>query len=326
MHLQRPGFGSASEAFRRISWEDFRLVEAIAACGTLAGAAAVAGMNPSTAFRRLRALEITLATTLFERHRTGYVLTAAGNEVARLAGRLDEEILAVVRNLAAHEQEMAGELRVTMSDSMFTDLLTPILHQFAAKHPKLALNVMASNDPLNLSKGDADVAVRASERPPANLIGRRLARIAWALYGKRPDKMPDDPPDTRSSSKGWVSLAGALGVLPAQQFLESHIPHGRIACRVDSVLCAAAAVESGIGIGYLPCFTGDSRAGLKRLGAPVPQLTGELWLLTHRESRQIPRVRAFLDFVAAEIHKRRALIEGGTIGHGETAGGEGAVS
>ena len=175
-----------------ISWEDFRLIKAVATCGTLAGAAATIGINQSTAFRRLRAIELALKAPLFERHRTGYVLTTAGYQVAMLADRVDEDIVAVMRNLASQDQELMGELRVTMSDSTFADLLAPMLHRFALECPKVTLEVVASNDPLNLSRRDADVAIRASDRPPETLVGRRLARIAWALYRRVADDGPDD--------------------------------------------------------------------------------------------------------------------------------------
>lgn len=296
-----------SEIFRKVSWEDFRLVRAVAGRGTLAGAAAELGINQSTAFRRLRALELAVATPLFERHRTGYALTAAGGEMAALAERIDADIGAMVRGFATRHPELSGELRVTMSDSTFADLLAPVFRRFSLAHPKLTLNLIASNTALNLSKGEADVAVRASDRPPETLVGRRLATIAWGLYGRRPEGVEGTEDGAAS---GWISLNGALGALRARRFLETRIPAHRIVGRVDSVLSAAAAIEAGLGIGYLPCFTGDARPGLRRLGEPVPELAGTLWLLAHPESRHIPRVRAFLDFVAKEVGKSRGFIEG----------------
>lgn len=296
-----------SEIFRKVSWEDFRLVKAVATCGTLAGAAAELGVNQSTAFRRLRALEQAVATPLFERRRTGYALTAAGGEMAALAERIDADIGAMVRGFAARDPELSGELRVTMSDSTFADLLAPILGRFNQAHPRLILNLIASNAALNLSKGEADVAVRASDRPPETLVGRRLATIAWGLYGPRPPGGVDTAEDVEC---GWISLNMEFGAPQARRFLESRIPAHRIVGRVDSVLSAATAIEAGLGIGYLPCFTGDARPGLRRLADPVPELAGTLWLLTHPESRPIPRVRAFLDFVAKEVGKNRGFIEG----------------
>jgi DNA-binding transcriptional LysR family regulator len=291
-----------------ISWEDFRLIKALVACGTLAGAAATVGINQSTVFRRLRSIEVALKADLFEKHRTGYVLTAAGHQMATLADRIDQDILAVVRNLTTRDQELVGELRITMSDSMFADMLAPMLRRFASKYPKLTLDVVASNEPLNLSRRDVDVAIRASDRPPENLVGRRLARIAWALYRRASDSGPDALEET--ATQNWVSLNGNLTALKAGRHIETHIPPGQIVCRVNSVLGAATAIETGLGIGYLPCFTGDSRRDLKRISTSLPDFAGTLWLLTHQESRHIPRVRVFLNFVANEIAKQRTLIEG----------------
>jgi DNA-binding transcriptional LysR family regulator len=291
------------EILGSISWEDFRLIKALVACGTLAGAAAAVGINQSTAFRRLRSIEVALKADLFEKHRTGYVLTAAGHQMATLADRIDQDILAVFRNLTTRDQELVGELRITMSDSIFADLLAPMLRRFASKYPKLTLDVVASNEPLNLSRPDVDVAIRASDRPPENLVGRRLARIAWALYRRASDS-------EETATQNWVSMNGNLTTLKAGRHIETHIPPGQIVCRVNSVLGAATAIEAGIGIGYLPCFTGDARRDLKRISTSLPDFEGTLWLLTHQESRHIPRVRAFLNFAANEIAKQRALIEG----------------
>ena len=87
-------------------------------------------------------------------------------------------------------------------------------------------------------------------------------------------------------------------------------PPERIGYKVNTVLGLAEAVEPGLGIGHLPCFIGDARPGLVRLGPPNPDFSADLWLLTHPDLRQSPRVRVFLDFLAAEIAPQRHLIEG----------------
>src|SRR3954454_7301528 len=175
----------------------------------------------------------------------------------------------------------------------------------------MRLDVVLSNQPLNLSKRDADVAIRATDNPPETLVGRRAARIAWALYGRATDfPEPRTIPIEHLFDRPWVSLSDDLAAMKAVRFVSENISLERIVYRTNTVLGLGEAVEAGIGIGHLPCFIADTRPTLVRLAAPDPELSADLWLLTHPDLRHAPRVRIFLDFMAAEIAKQRKLIEG----------------
>ena len=299
------------EPFKNLAWDDFRLVKAIAEARGLAGAAADIGVNHSTIFRRLGQLEDALGTKLFERHRSGYAATPAGEEMAALAVRLDADITSFTRRLVGREIAASGELRVTTNDSLLIHLLTPIFARFRAQHPAVQLDVVLANQALNLSKRDADVAIRATDDPPETLVGRRAATIAWALYGRR-DEFDGSSLDlaTLTATRNWVSLGENLSHVKAVRFLRREVSPEQIVYRVNTVLGLAEAVEAGIGIGHLPCFIGDGRADLVRLAPPVADFSASLWLLTHPDLRQSPRVRVFLDFVSAAIAARRPEIEG----------------
>lgn len=295
-----------ADPLARLNWDDLRLVKAIFDAQGLAGAAQQLGVNHSTVFRRLGQIEDALGVLLFERHRGGYAPTAAGEELAAVAGRMADEVAGFARKLAGRELTPAGELRVTTSDTLLIHLLTPILAAFRHRCPDVRLDLVVGNPSLNLSRRDADVAIRATDDPPETLVGRRAARIAWALYGAATVGPIED-----ISTQTWVGLGDDLATVAAARQLRDQVPAERVAYRVNTVLGLADAVEAGIGIGHLPCFVADVRPGLVRLGPPAPELADDLWLLTHPDLRHAPRVRVFLDFVAAEIAKRRGLIEGG---------------
>jgi molybdate transport repressor ModE-like protein len=297
---------------KTLAWDDFRLVKAIADTGALPAAAAKIGVNHSTIFRRLRQIETALGVTLFERHRTGYTLTPAGEEMVKVASLLDENIGAFTRRLAGRDINPSGELRLTTNDTLLIHLLTPLFKRFQEACPDIRLDVAVSNEALNLSKRDADVAIRATDTPPENLVGRRIAAIAWALYGRAADfPEPHAIHDLASLCKrSWVSLGENLAGLKAVQFVQQHVAEENIRYRVNTVLGLAEAVEAGLGIGHLPCFIGDVRPSLARLAPPEPAYAAGLWLLTHADLRHSPRVRAFLDFAANEIGKEKRLLEG----------------
>ena len=294
-----------------LPWDDFRLVKTIAQAKGLAGAEEQLGVNHSTVFRRLGQLEDSLGVKLFERHRTGYALTAAGEEMAVLAERMDEDVANFTRKLAGQALTPAGELRVTTNDTLLVHLLTPLFAAFCARCPDVRLDVVLSNQALNLSKRDADVAIRATDNTPETLVGRRVATIAWALYGRAADFPGPGGVDLVSLyERPWIALGDNFGGVKAARFVRERVAPEKIVYKVNTVLGLAEAVEAGIGVGPLPCFIADARPALVRLSPPNPDFSAGLWLLTHPDLRQSARVRVFLDFVAAEIVKLRRAIEG----------------
>ena len=300
------------DAARTLAWDDFRLINAVAETRNLPAAAARLGIDHSTVFRRLRAVEALLGTPLFERHRAGYALTPAGEEVASLAARVDEDITAVIRRLAGQAPSPAGEVRVATSDSLLSELLIPALARFRRAHPSIRLDLVIGNAALNLSRRDADVAVRATDDPPDTLVGRRVAGIAWALYGAA-GAVPAGDPVAEADVVGradWVCLGDNLAGMRVVRFAREAVPAARLAGRFDTVLGLAQAVEAGIGVGHLPCFIGDAWPGLLRLAPPQPEYASSLWLLTHPDLRHTPRVRTLLDFLAEAVGAQRPLIEG----------------
>ncbi|KAB1080214.1 LysR family transcriptional regulator [Methylobacterium soli] len=286
-----------------MAWDDFRLVKAVADRGGLTQAAEHLGINHSTAFRRLAAIEGALDARLFERHRSGYVPTPAGTAMLAAAGRMDEDVARFTREVAGKAQTPAGALRITTAASFVTGVLLPMLGRFAKAYPLIRLDVVVSEEALNLSRRDADVAIRASDNPPPTLVGRRLAGIAWAIYGRAADG-----PDLRERT--WVSPSEAVAGGAHARFVRARAGPDGIALQLNTVLGLAEAIEAGIGIGPLPCLQGDSCPSLMRLSGPEAELASTLWLLTHPDLRHAPRVRAFMDFVGDEMSARRAAFEG----------------
>jgi DNA-binding transcriptional LysR family regulator len=293
-----------------LSWDDFRYVKAIADTRTLAGAATELSVNHSTVFRRLAQIEQQLGSRLFERSRSGYALTPCGEEMVRLAERMGEDIVAFERQVTGHDLRPSGELRVTTNDTVLLHLMTSVFAAFRNAYPEIVLDVVVSNQALNLSKRDADVAVRATDRPPEALIGRRAASIAWAVFAAS-DRAPETfDPVTDARGVEWVGFGENLANLKAAKWLKDHAAPERVVYRINTVLGLAEAAAAGIGFALLPCFIGTATAGLARLTPPIAELANGIWLLTHSDLRQTARVRAFMDFAGSEIAKQRKAIEG----------------
>jgi len=293
-----------------LSWDDFRYVKAIADTRSLGGAAQELSVNHSTVFRRLAQIEKGLGSRLFERSRGGYALTPCGEEMVRLAERMGEDVIAFERQVTGHDLRPSGELRVTTNDTALIYLMTDVFAGFRRAYPEISLDVVVANQALNLSKRDADVAIRATDRPPETLIGRRMASIAWAVFAASDRARENFDPASDGRDVDWIGFGDNLANLKAARWLKEHAAPARIVYRINTVLGLAEATAAGIGFSLLPCFIGSSTPGLSRLTSPVADIGDGLWLLTHADLRATARVRAFMDFAGGEIAKRRRQLEG----------------
>lgn len=292
-----------------MEWDDFRLVKVIAEHRALGPAADALRLNHSTVFRKLNALEEQLGTRIFERSRNGYVLTAAGEEMLLIASQMAEAVTDFERRVAGMDARPTGELRVTTTESIFSYLLVPVFAKFREAYPGITLDVIVDSRALNLSRRDADVAIRASIEPTETLVGRRIATMAWAPYAA--STIPLQPGVAIfDQSLPWVTYGDPIASSHAGRWFGGRIPAHGSAITLNTVSTAAQAIQSGIGLGFLPCFVGDQIKGLTRTGEPVKDAASALWVLTHSDLRRSVRTRAFLDFVGNELTKSRKLIEG----------------
>ncbi|MDS1139499.1 LysR family transcriptional regulator [Pusillimonas sp. SM2304] len=294
----------------QLSWDDLRIVKILGECGNRAATATKLGINVSTVSRRVAQLEQTLGVVLFDRRRSGHRLTAEGLELRALAERVELDIVSVARRVTPAMQGALGKLRITMSDSLLLNFFTPLIADFKAAHAAIVVEVFVGNGTLNLARDESDIALRATKNPPESLVGRKLATIAWAPYGRAADFPYKIPAPNALYDQVWVSYTASLSNLQAAYYVESRVAARNISYRCDSVAAIGAAVAAGLGLGFLPCMLGDSMPGLRRVGPIMAELNDELWLLTHPDIRKSQRVRAFMNFCADAVARQKPLIEG----------------
>jgi DNA-binding transcriptional LysR family regulator len=295
-----------------VEWSDLRYFAAVSRTGNLAGAARELGVNHSTVFRRINTLEADLGVKLFERLPGGYALTAAGEEMMATAVQVEDEINALDRRLSGRDYRLSGNIRVTTTDTIGLWFVQPHLYEFHQAHPGIQVELVISNELFSLSKREADIAIRPTQNPPEELVGRRISDIAWAVYGSR-GYLKDKPKLRRFSDLArhrLVSGDDSLSQLAANRWLRKHAPDAEIGYRSNSLMTQLSAVRAGFGLAVLPCFLADSESGLARIFAPDVSLTSGLWLLTHRDLRDTARIRAFMDFMARSIRSQKSLLEG----------------
>jgi molybdate transport repressor ModE-like protein len=286
-----------------VDWEDLRYFLAVARSGSLTGAARELSVSYSTVSRRLSALEEGLGARLFERLAGGYQLTAAGAEMLEAARRMEAEFAALSRLVQGRDARLAGRLRVASTDALATTFM-PDFAAFARRYPEIEIDLVTTPAPAELALREVEVALLVTDRPPASLVGRRLARLPSALYaGQR--YLAEHPAGDDLAAHAWVGWEDGMGHIPAARWMREHVPQARVACRVSSGSALRAAVRAGVGIAHLLCFFADEDPELRRLRAPDPELETGLWLLTHEDLCTTGRVRVFLDFMAEAIGRQR---------------------
>jgi DNA-binding transcriptional LysR family regulator len=286
-------------------WNDLRLVLMVARTGSLQGAAAALSVNHSTAYRRLQALERTLGLRLFERTGGSYRATEAGQHMAATAERVEAETLALDREITGRDARLSGNLRITASETVAYRALTPVLAEFRLRHPGIRLSLLIDNRQLDLSRGEADIALRATRPKEPDLFGRKLADIAWTIYGAhdylaRHGLVAGSVDLARAEFIGWEEDAAVA----AASWLAAAVPTSAIVYRSSSLINQLNAAKAGIGLAVLPCYLADTETDIERLEPPIAALTRELWLITHQDLRRTARVRAFFELLVETLERR----------------------
>lgn len=290
----------------RIAWDDLVFILSVGRNGSLAGAARELRVNHSTVFRRIGAIESKLGVRLFDRRRDGYVPTSAGEIAVDLARRLDRDVHELERRLAGEDLRPSGTVRIATTESIL-DLFLPVCHAFQRAYPEIDLELSTGTQMVNLSRRDADVALRPSSGPPAHLFGRRIGKIVFAPYAST-NYLAHRAVDSDLGHE-WLGLDDTLAHVPAYRWLQEQPHAASVRFRVSSFLTLRQACIKGMGVALLPCYMVEPRHDLQPVGPPVAAAASELWLLVHKDIRRTARIRAFLDFAFEELNKLKPRFE-----------------
>ena len=289
-------------------WDDLRVFLTLAREGSLTAAARRLEVSHPTVARRVRSLEETLGARLFDRLPDRFALTAAGEELLTDAEAMELAAESIRRRSAGLGDTTYGTVRISASEAMSAFLarqLPALRHNLQCVEIELATNHLM----VNLSRREADLLIREEVPDVADIVTRRLGRVAYAVYGS-PSLVPSSLSTEALRELPWVGFDDDHAYMPGQAWIRDLLRNARPVLRVNNWLVMQEILRTGSGVSVLPCYLGDADPMLSRAGGVLNEVAADQWLLVHRDLRALHRVRAIMDRLIALFETERPLIEG----------------
>lgn len=281
-------------------WDDLKYVLAVHRAGTLVGAGRLLHVNTSTVGRRVLALEKALGTRLFSRMAGEYRPTETARRVVACAEEMELQAAALEREVRGSDSRVEGPVRITALDNFLDCLVVPALPELLQSHPGLEITLESDLRLFELSRGEADIAVRTAKPSHPEMVARSLGALATAVYQATGKEWPDRLP--------LIGLPDALNHARYNEWLVKHVPGGYIVARANTEARISDMVRRGIGLGLIDCFVGEADPDLERLPG-LGMMQDTLWAVTHVDMRRSMRVRTVLDFLG-DLVARAAMLPG----------------
>lgn len=285
-----------------VAWDDLRTVLMLVRHQTLAGAAAALDVNYTTIARRIRRTEDSLGQLLFERLPDGYRPTEAARLVAEQAGQMEMIEHTLMRRLQGAETELSGRLTITAPQLLISSFLAPLLDRFNIAYPLIDLRILATNELLDLTRLEADLAIRISKNPGDTLTGLRLLKQEQASFANEDvaNTIAGDP----TAMIDWV-VYDAFPDVPKD--VSSDFPNQQVRFRFDDMVAMIGAAQAGLGVVRTPLFLGRATAGLVQVPVLPPQPYADIWVVGHPDVWPSRKLSAFRDMLVTFCKAHRSF-------------------
>lgn len=279
-----------------MNWDDLRYLLALHRQGSHKSAARLLRVAPTTVSRRISALEEAAGARLFVRVRERIKPTPAGLLLSRHAERIEAEVASAERKSITSAQGLAGPLRVTGGDALINHVVIPALPGLLNAHPEIAIELRTDTSIVDLSRREADIALRLVRPKEPALIARRIGELPFGIFASESYLKRHGRPRTLAAAAATHQFIGyheALDQLPQVRWLHRSVRHIRYALRASTLTSQVIACGEGLGLALLPILstTGDRRLRQLFPGHSAP--TRELWVVFHADLRGDSRVANF---------------------------------
>jgi DNA-binding transcriptional LysR family regulator len=288
-----------------LDWEQVRLFLAVARARSLSGASARLALDVSTVSRRLDRLEEEVGSALFDRTRDGTTPTALAEQMLPHAEEMERAAVQFASAGASVETEVEGTVRLTVLPGVADAFVAPAFAKLIARYPRLVVEFDASIGYADLTRHEADLAIRSVRPTSGDLVSMKLVTarsvpLASPAYARELGKLKSLE-DAR-----WIAWGHDLAHLPDSQWLRKHAPSVTPVLRTSHMASQLAAARTGLGVTLAARqFAGDTLvevAHSRSLDAAWSDLPeGALWLVGHKALRRVPRIAAAWDFIVETV-------------------------
>ena len=293
-----------------LEWSDLSVILAVCRAGSLSGAARILGHNHSTVFRKINAIEEKTKVRFFERLPDGYAMTDAGRTAMRFAERIEGEFHALGREVLGQDMRLQGKIRVTAPEGFGLRVGPQLFAEFVRQNPDVVIDFLGLGAAVDLNRREADVAIRATSKPPDTSLGRRVCNFRFAVYAT--PEYARQHKGTPIAEQRCCLIQGTHEWLVPLVWKKPAQGEAQIIYSSPSAFAVLNAAAESMGCTFMPCYLGDSDDRLVRLCDPIEPLTLELWLLTHPDLRHTARVKAMMSFLHEALSKNEDLFMGNT--------------
>jgi DNA-binding transcriptional LysR family regulator len=284
-------------------WNDYALILALYRAGTLRGAAITLGTTHTTVARRLALLQKRRDARVFEKVPGGYRATQFGEQLVSVAKKLEDIVLLSERLHLTSPDDLSGPLTLSLGEPMSQFLLVKELGEFARTYPNIQLKINSSTEFADLDKGEADVVIRGAHKLPEHLVGRRMFKLGLCFYAHKDYCQ-------RVQKKDWRWIATGNSAMWPEWLAESPYPDVPIGIVIDEIVTRFHAIAAGVGMGRAACFMGDVNEDMVRLPGSEPTPSYDIWVLTHPDLRDQPKVKLLMQFLIDALLRKQQLVEG----------------
>jgi DNA-binding transcriptional LysR family regulator len=273
-------------------WEDLHHFVTLAREGTLSAAARTLGVDHATVARRVAALEISTGLMLVDRRSRATTLTDDGKRIAAVAAPMEEAAFAVGRAAQAAKPSIDGEVTISAPPNFASSVIAPQLVRLRLQYPGIRIKLMGEKRRASLTRREADVALRLLRPVEAGLFVRKIGSFGFSLYGA-PSYLEKTPPHAFT----FIGYDASMAESPQEVWLRTIIGEREVVLRTNDLETQIAAARAGLGVAALPHYLGDGDVGLQRHVVTQKPISRDVWLAVHRDLRQVPAVRAVMEFL-----------------------------
>jgi len=283
-----------------MNWDDLRYFLAVHRRGSHKAAARLLRVAPTTVARRIAALESGLQATLFVRTPERLKTTRAGLLLLPRAERVEAEAQASERELHANQASLTGPLRVTGGDALINHVVVPSMAELFTAHPELVIELRTETALVDLSRREADVALRLVRPKEPSLVARDVGELPFAIFASEAYLQRRGTPRTlaATATHDFIGYDTTLEHLSQVRWLLRAVPSPRFVLRATTITTQVIACAEGLGLALLPVFSAAREPRLRRLFPRRMGPTRALWGVFHVDQRGNPRITAFLQFLS----------------------------